>query len=470
MKKSELVQLIQSLNHSELSKLEDFVLSPFFNQDPTITKLFFYLKSLYPFFNESELNKKTVYTHILPEQSYDDKLFRYLMSYLKKLVERYLAITSLEKQPYQIDLELLEILSAKGLEKTYQRVNRRVEKKLAGSIENSTMYFLNRMKWLEIKDEHSLRKHVRKFDANIQHAAQNLDCYYYLHRLKLSCAMLDRQSIFQTNYAVNISEEWIRYLENQQFFNQPIIKLYYTIFLALNNEEEETHFLILKAYIKDYTHSIPPSDLEDIFFFAINYCARKIRHGKEAYLSEALQLYRRGIESGIMLENGFISPWTFTNVVKLSLRLQQYDWIETFIHEYAQKLPENLRENTLHYNLAELYYYTQRPEIAQNHLIQVSYSDMNYYLGARVLLAKIYYEMQEEEPLLSLIASFTIFLKRNKQLSNNIKQTYLNFCDILFKIVRRNPKQIIKLKEKINSTVLLTDRQWLTNILTELIG
>ena len=151
----------------------------------------------------------------------------------------------------------------------------------------------------------------------------------------------------------------------------------------------------------------------------------------------------------------------FTNIVKLSLRLKRYEWVEPFIREYAPQLPVAFRENALHYNLAELFYYTHRNDDAQQHLIKVAYSDLNYYLGARVMLAKIYYESGHTEPLLSLIAAFMIFLKRNKQISADLKQTYLNFCDILFQLTRPHPKKMVLLGETIRNTSLLTDRSWL---------
>ena len=89
---------------------------------------------------------------------------------------------------------------------------------------------------------------------------------------------------------------------------------------------------------------------------------------------------------------------------------------------------------------------------------------MNYYLGARVILAKIYYETEAIEPLLSLLAAFTIFLKRNKLISADLKQTFLNFCDILFQAVRGKRRHWKKLGEKIRTTRLLTDRNWLLSI------
>ena len=148
-------------------------------------------------------------------------------------------------------------------------------------------------------------------------------------------------------------------------------------------------------------------------------------------------------------------------MVKLSLRMEQYTQIEQFIEQYAPLLPEAFRENALHYNLAELYYYTGRFDQAQEQLLRVALTDLNYYLGARVLLTKIYYETGAEEALLSLLASFIIFLKRNKQLSSHLKHTYLNFCQILFQILRRPPNRLEPIRNRIKNTELLTDRAWL---------
>lgn len=276
--------------------------------------------------------------------------------------------------------------------------------------------------------------------------------------------MLDRQAILKSDYQINLSHDWVQHLKDKDFFGEPLIRIYYTIYQALIQEGKEVHFIRLKEYISQYQELLPATDIKDVLLFAINYCARKIRQGKDQYISEALQLYLAGIESEALLENGHLSPWTFTNVVKLLLRLEQFDRIEPFIRQYAPMLPAEFRENALHYNLAELYYYTQQFEKAQTELVQVAYSDLNYYLGARVLLAKIYYEQGEEEALLSLIASFTIFLKRNKDISANIKQTYLNFCNLLFKIVRRSLRNWAELAIEIAEVPLLTDRSWLQRI------
>jgi hypothetical protein len=186
-----------------------------------------------------------------------------------------------------------------------------------------------------------------------------------------------------------------------------------------------------------------------------------MRKGTAGFDAEALDLYVEGLEQQVLLDGDTLSPWTFNNVVKLALRLKRFDWINGFMSAYEAQLPEAFREDVLHYNRAELYYATNALQKAQSALLQVSYSDLNYYLGARVLLAKIYYEMEEIEPLLSLLAAFMIFLKRNRNISNDIRQTCLNFCNILFKIVKRKPGTTDKIRQRIQSTPLLTERQWL---------
>lgn len=465
MKKSKVVQLLASFNRSELVALSHFLASPYYNEDENMIRFFHYLHSFYPDFDAAALDKKVVFRHIFPDQAYDDKQFRYLVSHFNKLIEQFLAVRSIEQQPYQLRLALLETLSAKGLQKNYRQVTRQLEQDMAAITTQSSDFFLTQLQWSEIKEQHFQRQRIRRFNPDLQHFADHLDKYYYLNRLKIACAMLDRQTILQTEYDLHLSTDWVLHLEQRAFYGEPIIQLYYTIYQALLQEAAENYFLALKTQIHEYTSAIAKEDLKDIYLFAVNYCARKIRQGKEYYVAEALQFYHTSIEQGLLIDEQGLSPWAFTNVVKLSLRLRQYDWIETFIQEYAPKLPEAFRQNALHYNLAELYYYTQQFEQAQEHLNKVAFSDLNYYLGARVLLAKIFYEMKEEEALLSLISSFTIFIKRNKQLSNDLKHTYLNFCQILYQIVRQSPAQVNKLKEKINTTTLLTDRAWLEQIL-----
>jgi len=163
-----------------------------------------------------------------------------------------------------------------------------------------------------------------------------------------------------------------------------------------------------------------------------------------------------------------LSPWTFKNVIRLGLNLKRYDWTEQFIQKYYKKLAPEFQEDAMHYNLADLYYRKKNYKIAQNHLQLVEYSDVFYNLDAKEMLLKIYYENNETESLFSLIASFSIYLRRNKKISMNVRDTYLNFATLLHQIVRTTKSKIPTIINKINQTKLVANRSWLLQICQEL--
>ncbi len=461
MQHSKLITALRACQKNELTVLRRFVASPYFNRREELSVLLEYLLRHWPDF--VNVKRQAAFQAAFPNQAFDEKQCRYLLSDLTQLIETFWAVEKWKQSDRQSDLALLESASERQSEKTYRKVNRRLAHELSEpeTIVDSR-FFLDQLHWSEASEKHFARSRVRQFDDSVQRASDNLDRYYFLQKLKFACGMVARQAIFKGDYDLGLSEHWIAHLAEKNFLDTPVIRLYFTVFQALQYEQDESHFLALRdLLLTGETAVFSQPDLEEVFRAAINYCARKIRQGREDYAEKALELYTEGLKKQAFFDDGFLSPWTFTNVVKLSLRLKRYDWVEQFIREYAPQLPVDFRENALHYNLAELFYYTQRSDEAQQHLIKVAYSDLNYYLGARVMLAKIYHESGDTEPLLSLLAAFMIFLKRNKQISSDLKQTYLNFCDILFQLIRRHPKKMAALGETIRTTSLLTDRSWL---------
>lgn len=470
MRKSKLIELLRTFSGREMQDFRDFVASPYFNRKEELRSMLDLLSVHAPDFSSAGLRKKKFYAGLFPRQAYDDKHLRYLMSDLLKLAEHFLIISRYEAGEEQRQLDLMQCFLERKLEKHYRQQSRKTKKSLSSRKKTDVALFYQQLTFSDLGEQKFSQKRIRQYDPNIQYASESLDRFYFLKKLKYTCGMLDRQSILQGEYQADFSEALARHLLERDFFGQPILRIYYTILQALREGDNDRHFQRLKSLIAGATEQITLADLREIYGFGINYCARKIRQGEEAYVAEALQLYREGIGREILVQDGVLSPWTFTNVVKLALRLRQYDWIEQFIRENAPKLPEAFRENALHYNLAELHYYTQAYEKAMDHLNQVRFSDLNYHLGARVMLAKIYYETREENALLSLLAAFTVFLKRNKKISNDLKKTYLNFCHFLFQLIRRKRQRLSKLREEIDQTELLTDRAWLLQTLEEEAG
>ena len=133
------------------------------------------------------------------------------------------------------------------------------------------------------------------------------------------------------------------------------------------------------------------------------------------------------------MEEGQLSEWHFKNIVTTAIRLQAYNWVFDFMNRHKCLLPDDVRENAYSFNMASYYYAIgQYPQVLAL-LTQVSYTDLRYSLGARALLLRTYYDLQEYDALESLAGSFNQFLIRNKLMADERRQGYAN----LFRFTRR---------------------------------
>lgn len=463
MESSKFTQLIQRISPEERQACLDFI-RHYPPQDEFAVDVAHHLVQCLNRSRELPSSKLAFFKAVFPDKHISRKEINYTLSRLNKVAETFLAWNNLSARKDLVSLAKLKVFSLLELDKHFKAEAKRLQKALLQPGIKGAEDFLLQTEYFTVQDEHYIRKKVRREDKNIQLATKALDTYYYTKKLQFACSMLDRKHIIQVQVDHDISPEWLVQLQQSPAHEEPMIQLYLNIFRALQREDEEGYFWELKERLWKAQTIAKPEVLGEIAQFSINYCARKIRQGKQKFVREALDLYRVSIEKQWLFNKGILSPWAYTNVVKLSLRLKEYELARAFIEKYERFLPEEFRENALNYNLAELLYYTEEKAAAQEHLLRVAYSDLNYYLGARVLLAKIYFETGEEEVLLSHLAAFTMFLQRNKKISKDLQITFLNFCRILTRILRRKAKDADRLLQMIDETKLLSDREWLKEI------
>lgn len=458
MKQNKLLELLATCSKKELSALYDFAASPYFVKEAAITRLVQHLTQ-HP--QDWSADKQRLFAIGYPNETYADKQYRYLISDAAKLVMWFLQIQVYERDEPRQMLDQMDIYSKRNLEKGYRQSLRRWSKMNYTIADIDSTPYLYPLMYQEVRYAHFTKRENRQSDKNIEELVNAYDRFYYLNRLASACDMLNEKAIFQKGYEQQLIPEWFTYLQKNNFFSDTLIESYYWLWQLMNSPEEEAYFTPFLEKIRQLP-SYTDTDTINIFYLsAINYALRKLRKGNNYYREIALDIYLESIENGVLIDNGFLSSRTFGNVVKLAIRTKTPEWVEQFITEKSQLLPPAAYENALNYNLAELYYVTKNYDAAQRNLLQVEYSDLQYYLGGRILLAKIYYENDEEDPLLSLINAFNIFLKRNKEISNNIKQTCLNFCKVLYQLVRRNEKRLQTLGEEIQTLPLLAEREWL---------
>ena len=147
--------------------------------------------------------------------------------------------------------------------------------------------------------------------------------------------------------------------------------------------------------------------------------------------------------------------------------VKEYQWVENFIQIHTKSLPKEKRDNALTYNLAKVYFSQKKYNQVIEQLREVEYKNHVYALGGKLILLKTYYELQEYIALDSLIDSFRIYIRRNKIISREVKQQYLNMLRFVKKLSSTIPgdkKALEKIRAQIDKCKALAGKKWLSLI------
>lgn len=471
MHNSKLVEALRALTPKQLRRLDDFIASPFFNKNQEVYKLFKAVRKFEPSFTHNDLQKERIYKIAFPQEKYDEKKLGYLMSDIQRLVDKFLAYCNLLEDPIRHEYYLLNSYLGLELYKHFSKTMKDAQQLQNGNHYRDANFFYNEFLLQSLNNMYFDKQRKHMYDESLQRAIDNLDLYYLAQKLKYSCELFNRKNIVAADYKLRLLDEILLYLKDKDFEEAPAVAIYYQILMTLTDSDNHKHFKRLKALLKKHGAKFPPLEARDMYQYAQNYCIRCVNSGKQEYLAELFQLYQTTLDTRIAFDGKYISPWTYKNVVGVALRIQEYGWVEKFIHEYKEHLAPDMRENAFAFNLASFYFNKGDFDRALELLRNVEFTDIIYSLDSKAMLLRIYYELQEVEPLLSLLDAFQVYLRRNKLISDSQKVIYQNlihFVKEATRIPKGDREAALRLKEKITKTKQVAYLQWLLRKVEEL--
>lgn len=464
MKNSKFIQVLESFERKEITLLIQFIESPFFNKNETLIIFFKIILEEAPAFDEQKVNKKVIFKKMFPREKFDDLKLRHIMSDAYKLVEKFLVHHKVEEENEEGQLKLLEVLAHKNLEKNFESTYKKLYKILENKPIRDAKYFDLQFHMESINNYFLLEKGGRANELNLQQVANKLDVFFLVKKLRICCDILNYQNLRAVKHELFLLDEILTHLRNKKYENIPSISIYYQILMTLIDIEHEQHFLKLKSLLKEHSKEFPKEEARDMYHFALNYCIKKLNQGKEKYVGESFMLYKEALEKEVLYENNYLSPWNFKNIVAIALRLGHFQWVYDFIEKYISKIKLEYRQNAYIYNMAKLHFYQKEYHEVVKLLQKVEYEDVFYGLDSKSTLIKTYFETDQIGPLLSSLESFSVFLNRNKVISEYKKRSYLNMIKYIKKltnleIMTQEDKE--KLRKRIKEEKYIADSKWI---------
>ncbi|MBI5914898.1 MAG: hypothetical protein HY842_05940 [Bacteroidetes bacterium] len=471
MQNSKLYSILENFDKYEQNRLKKFLTSPYFNRNEALVRLF---DTLVGHINEKppkELEKEEIWPLLYPHNSYDDVLFRKNCSDLLKLVENFLAQEIYEANPIHQATYLIEAVTKKKMEKLYNSTMRSARRLTGQQLFRTADYYLSQYQVEKNYYDLLVLEHDRTAKKNEEEILSNLDRFFIAEKLRFSCSILSQQILASHEYNQLLIDEIAALVEKQKFDDAPPIAVYYQIFLTYKDSENTGHYFKLMEILEQYGDVFPRNEAEFIYQAALNYCVKKLNQGSRQFLEEYFNVFVILLEKELLLTDGELSPWHFRNIVVIALRLGKTDWTEKFIHEYKSYLPETMRENAVSFNTAQLFFSQKRFERVIELLRTVEYEDITYNLNSKTMLLSTYYEIDEIEPLYSLMDSFRTYLNRHKDISTAKRKPYLNlikFVKKLSRIVPGDAKAIKVLREEVEQNQDISSLNWLREKIAEL--
>ncbi len=464
MKESKLIEVVRQLKKPQIVNIHKMLISPFHNTREELTDLFSYLvDNIESFIDDDLLSKKRVFFHIYPDLNFDEKKLAYAQSFLLKIIEEYLVLEELEEREILKSSLLMRKLNQLELSKMFNSTMKRTNKQMSKSPHRNGIFFLDAYLVKRQENDFMYKKDPVTFNNSIKEAVNELDIFYKAERVRYLCAIVNRNIHKSEDFDNTMLKDTLEDILKNDFYNQPVIRIYGSILLGLLEPQNEIHFSNLRELIITYIDNFPQSEVRDHYVYAINYCVRKVNNGQEEYFDEMFKLFKILLSNDVLLEKGKISHHEYLNIVSVAVQQKEFFWAHRFIDDYKKKLEKNIEDTAFNYNKAYLLFAEQDFERAHKTLNKVQFNDVFYALKTKMLLLKLYYEENEFEILKNHADSFRVFVRRNSSIGANRKKLFIDSIANILKLSKlkyTSLKKIENLEVKVLETRMI-EKKWL---------
>jgi hypothetical protein len=274
-------------------------------------------------------------------------------------------------------------------------------------------------------------------DKHIKEINDALDNYYLLQKLKFACgAVLERDPNADPTHSLMLALVIANATAMTATLPQ-VTEAYLRAFLMLrghldNDSAAQRHFQAFDALFENPS-AFEASEALDLFYHGQNFCILNYRTGNLDYVEHLQRLYDRVLQSNLGLQSGLMQPSFYKNTVELMCRLGKLDWVEGFVESYRDRISHDPSQRTYSYNRAVLRFYQgQFHDVV--HLLYNVIPDLDRLqigTGARTYLCQSLWEIGEMEWLLSVLDAFEQHLRRDAELTVDLRDRYKRFIGYL---------------------------------------
>lgn len=456
MKNFKALTILAAMSEKERALFRQFAAMPQFNREQYVTALYDLVAPALA----AAPDNAAIFARLYPGEPFNDGRVRYLKAQLYALLRRFLYLN--QDDLLFEDAAVLRFLQEKKLVDLYRKEENKLQADQRDVLPTESAEYLRRyFLFFEWHNYHTRTKRIAT--EYLEQLNLNADLFFIIEKLKLACTAFNLRRLYKVQAETSLLEPVLQHVREHHLYEQhPLLGIYYHAYRMMTDGEPES-YRHLKTILLEKDRHYPAGEIKDAYMLAINFCISEINKGNVDFYREAFQLYEEGIRNQILLENGYLSPITYSNAITLALRAGDYDKALQFIETNKKILEGAEQEGFYSFNLSKYYFETGNFEKVIELYYRSNIRELILNIQIRVIQVKAFYERNETEICENLIDNLRQLLSRKGILAYH-KDNYNNFCKVfkqLLVINHYDKKARQKLLDRANSLSPLTEKAWL---------
>ncbi len=412
-----------------------------------------------PAVSGERLQKTDTFPQIFGEETaYDDSRMRKLMEQLLRLLELFLVSEQREREDFDYRLRLAALFIERKQEKLFRRLLALPLPFPPAQSDWTAEHFEQASRWYQLLYDH--RSTTRR-----EHDPQLYESIIHCQTVGLLARRLRSACIFRTNQKEKADmpiDPLLLWAETvaTNYTELPLLATLFAAYRALQEPANARHFASFRDGLLLYPQCFSFADRRDLLVLAINFCSKRYNEGDRTWLDTQLDLYEHGLREGLLLENDWVSGYTFTNIATLALIARRYERLAQLLRDYRHKIAPRDRGDAVAFNEARLHHALRAYQPALVLLQQRTFDDLLLNISAKTVQAKCFYELEEYDLLEAHLEALRKFIRRHKEVGY-YGDRYLNFIAALRRVVKADPGEAGALRDEIMSLPVLAEKEWL---------
>lgn len=249
--------------------------------------------------------------------------------------------------------------------------------------------------------------------------------------------------------------------------NYPKISFSYFTYKSITNNNDLQYYKKAKEIFYKYKSDI--SRFEKNFFYAdlLNILGSGLDWENDFKRKELFEITASCVEDKAykVSDEDFMHPAFYRNAIMYSTSFKKFDWADDFIDCYTSELQHEYRDNMKFYSKAVVTFGKGEFEKSLEHISKVKYDLTRLKVDVKILMLKIYYELNLEDPALYLIDTFKHYASDSKEIAEETRISIKNFVKCYNKLLKLkiNPDtyETKSLINEIKKEKYLFHREWL---------